>query len=55
VTEELLYRIRKEQAGRVDAAGAEGETSVTVRPVGPGRESEAPVLVASGGRTRTLG
>ncbi len=51
VTEELLYRIRKEQAGRIDAAGAEGETSVTGRV----RQREAPVLVGSASRSGTFG
>jgi hypothetical protein len=51
VTEELLYRIRADQAGRIEAAGAEGETSVLGRPA----EQEAAVLVGSGSRSRPLG
>ncbi len=47
VTEELLYRIRKEQAGRVDAAAAEAES-----PVVPPRR--VPVLVARGSRAGSV-
>lgn len=50
VTEELLYRVRKEQAGRIEAAGAEGETSLS----GPVESREAPAL-AGGSRSRLLG
>ncbi|MBA2314721.1 MAG: glycosyltransferase family 2 protein [Chloroflexi bacterium] len=51
VTEELLYRVRKEQAGRIEAAGAEGETSVSGRI----SDREAPVLIGSGSRSGPFG
>jgi hypothetical protein len=48
VTEELLYRLRKEQAGRVGAAGAEGETSVEPAE----SDVRVPVFVGSDVRSR---
>jgi hypothetical protein len=48
VTEELLYRIRKEQAGRIDAAAAEGETSVEAGEA----DRRVPVFVGSDSRSR---
>jgi hypothetical protein len=53
VTEELLYRLRKEQAGRVQAAGAEGESSVTRKQVAM-RDADARVPVGSGTTSRPL-
>jgi hypothetical protein len=49
VTEELLYRVRKAQAGRVDAVGAEGITSITVGPIE--RQDREPVGSGSGSRS----
>ncbi len=51
VTEELLYRVRKDQAGRIEAAGSEGETSVSGRVA----DRETPVLVGSGSRSSVTG
>jgi glycosyltransferase involved in cell wall biosynthesis len=51
VTEELLYRIRKDQAGRVDAAGAEGVTSITAGWAQPA--DREPVVSGSGSRSLT--
>jgi hypothetical protein len=51
VSEELLYRIRKDQAGRIEAAGSEGETSVTGRLF----EREPAAVAASGSGSRSFG